>query len=799
MANADPLPTHDRTVSLWFFAPDVDSHPNLLAYGGAGTFGQSWLMINQTCTPGRFEMQGHGNVNRIDYAYPSPPVGKWYQWAVTTDSGKYSKIYINGEKVKEFDSFQMDTVVQGKDLAIGVSVSPAGTAPYTDENVGYFRGKLDDIRIYSRALSDQEIKDLYDPAGLVAYYPFNGNTEDVGHNGNHGQNHGAVFAPDMVGTATNAIAFNGTSAYVEVPDSPSLRITGTVSLTAWVKRTRFDQVEIILEKGGDWTNNQTNYGMGLNSDTYNDMFFFIYAGGWKAVQGPRDTEWHHYAVVAKHGDSDVALYIDGELKTADLKGGIDIVNLNPSSANLHIGAQVEAAAPYYGANVLDEVRIYNRALSAEEVLSLYGGVKLKLPKIEVGGSTFEVPVTIESVSGLMAADLAVVFDPTVILAKSVEITSFADDFAMEHKTSEGGNVTISMASATPVTGSGELAVIYFDAVGSSGSSTALTFRDVLLNDGAIVPALVNGSVTLSSAHSISGTCSYYSGSSPDRIPGVKLQLVGADNQTRVSNPGGACEFSEVSQGDWTLTPSMSDCVGNAIGAADAALVLKYKAGLVTLTTNQKKAADTTCNGSVTAMDAALILREVVGLIHLPFPGCESEWLFIPVQRSYEPLSKDETKQNFTGIVIGDVNGSWTPPLFTAMEGEAVSQRLAAAAEGSRLTLGKPEQTANGEIAVPVRLKLKEREVSSVTLELRYAGKFVTAAAVESGPAAGKAMVASNLKHPGRIKVALASAEPLTQSGRLFTILFKPKQGIPAVPNCTIKNVTFDDDGFQVGY
>ena len=59
----------------------------------------------------------------------------------------------------------------GKGLAIGVNVNGVGIAPFTDSNVGYFKGKIDDVRIYNRVLSKAEIVALYDTATGV--YPIN--------------------------------------------------------------------------------------------------------------------------------------------------------------------------------------------------------------------------------------------------------------------------------------------------------------------------------------------------------------------------------------------------------------------------------------------------------------------------------------------------------------------------------------------------------------------------------------------------------------------------------------------------
>ncbi len=61
--------------------------------------------------------------------------------------------------------FINNTYVTGKDLSFGVNVSGSGIAPATDSNTGYFIGSIDDIRIYNRALTDEEIMILYHEGG----------------------------------------------------------------------------------------------------------------------------------------------------------------------------------------------------------------------------------------------------------------------------------------------------------------------------------------------------------------------------------------------------------------------------------------------------------------------------------------------------------------------------------------------------------------------------------------------------------------------------------------------------------
>lgn len=157
-ASADILPTADRTVALWFNANSLSSLPILLGYGG-GACGTSFFMGVNVSGLNSYHSSSHCNANTLNSSYTSAPVNNWYHFAITTDTSG-TKMYVNGTQVGFNSNYITNTNVTGKDLSIGVATSPLGFAPYTDGNVGYFNGSIDDVRIYNRALSATEITEL---------------------------------------------------------------------------------------------------------------------------------------------------------------------------------------------------------------------------------------------------------------------------------------------------------------------------------------------------------------------------------------------------------------------------------------------------------------------------------------------------------------------------------------------------------------------------------------------------------------------------------------------------------------
>ena len=210
------------------------------------------------------------------------------------------------------------------------------------------------------------------PAGLVSWWPGEGNANDIVGTNNGTLYNGVGFAPGVVG---QAFSFNGSSnSYVEVADSPALQLTNAVTIECWAKRLNTAEVHILVEKGGDWTGGQTDYELGLNdTDSGGSHFGFSFAGGWRGCAVTPDTAWHHYAAVAANGQANPILYIDGVPQPIVYSGGPSTMDLFASTRALHIGAQLDPQTGWfkYSDTVIDELSIYSRALTAAEIQAIY--------------------------------------------------------------------------------------------------------------------------------------------------------------------------------------------------------------------------------------------------------------------------------------------------------------------------------------------------------------------------------------------------------------------------------------------
>jgi serine/threonine protein kinase len=203
--------------------------------------------------------------------------------------------------------------------------------------------------------------------GLVAWWSAEGNANDVIGGNNGTVYNGVGYAAGEVG---HAFSFNGTNSYVQVPDAPALRLTNELTIEFWVKRQQLTE-DYIVNKGGDWTGGALNYGVSIAGPANGNILHFLYANGIRGTISITDFNWHHCAVTARNGDADPTFYVDGVQQPILLREGSATMNLYPSTAPLYIGAQLAAVANYFSGAEIDELGIYNRALSADEIQTIY--------------------------------------------------------------------------------------------------------------------------------------------------------------------------------------------------------------------------------------------------------------------------------------------------------------------------------------------------------------------------------------------------------------------------------------------
>ena len=208
--------------------------------------------------------------------------------------------------------------------------------------------------------------------GLIAFYPFDGNANDESVNGNNGIVNGATLTEDRFGNTNSAYLFDGVNDFISVDHHDSLEPSYGLTLSVWIRNThplgKWGDDNVISKdaKIGDLANGY------LLRTGYPEDEIIIYAGGKKPdhhnnVAGHDTNEWLH-AVGTYTAGSQIALYVNGELMTADTGGVPSFIPY--THGQLRIGSAFDGSSFFYK-GMIDDIRIYNRALSDSEVQELY--------------------------------------------------------------------------------------------------------------------------------------------------------------------------------------------------------------------------------------------------------------------------------------------------------------------------------------------------------------------------------------------------------------------------------------------
>jgi hypothetical protein len=223
--------------------------------------------------------------------------------------------------------------------------------------------------------------------GLIAYYPFNNSAADSSGHANNGIIHNASPTTNRFGAGNSAYYFDGASGYITVGDKAELRLNNTnFSINYWVNLDEYisnSGSAVLAKNNGPFQNgwNTSITGLGnVNGDPANGRaghaFYNVSGGGDPFAIGKlviATGNWSMVTVLYNLTKQQVSFYINGVLDTT--VSNIPTPNPN-TSVDLFIGKDgfVDPSGltpPYYIKGKLDDIRIYNRALSISEIQRLF--------------------------------------------------------------------------------------------------------------------------------------------------------------------------------------------------------------------------------------------------------------------------------------------------------------------------------------------------------------------------------------------------------------------------------------------
>jgi prepilin-type N-terminal cleavage/methylation domain-containing protein len=211
-------------------------------------------------------------------------------------------------------------------------------------------------------------------ANLVGHWPLDGDVNDISGYDNHGTMYNFIGDYWLSGVSSinnMVLEFNSNdSSYVDMGNNSSLDINDSITISVWVKPTETNMVASILEKGDTFNPPAEGY---LLLIINNSIYWRIGDGNDNSRLNPEftSTGWTH--IVGTFDGDRMRIYFDNS-KIAD--NNVPITSIASSTATLKIGKRSVTNSQFFDGYISD-VRIYDTALTAEEVSRIYVETKDK--------------------------------------------------------------------------------------------------------------------------------------------------------------------------------------------------------------------------------------------------------------------------------------------------------------------------------------------------------------------------------------------------------------------------------------
>lgn len=458
-----PYGASPRTISFWMKVVNDTGIRPVFGYGTATNNDLFEILLDSQ----HIVLHWHGNNGPLTWPNTFSKFNQW-QHVVFSYDGTVTRSYV--------DSVNFDNVTHTLST-IDSGAANIGTGIYYSTD---YYGSLDDIRIYNRALSANEVSRLYRiglgstanrgasasplDRGLVGHWTFDGpdisgtRAKDRSGNNNHGTLNGGASLKPIAGKVGQALTFDGVDDVVVIPTSTTFDVT-FMTICAWVKPSIHGSSRYVAARstGPSTSTNMWRFGLFGSSNIW--RFQVVTAAGGGLADSPTSATagvWQH--ACGTLDGSNVRLYVNA----AQIAQGAFTGSLSAISQDLYIGNRgglVSGESFFDGP--IDEVRFYNRALSVGEIARLYNQTQGRFNSSQtpnsmdrglVGHWTFDGP----DISGTRAKDRSGLGDhgtltnsPTKVAGKVGQGLSF-----------DGVNDTVTV-SAVDLSGTNKVSVSFW--------------------------------------------------------------------------------------------------------------------------------------------------------------------------------------------------------------------------------------------------------------------------------------------------------------------------------------------------
>ena len=374
---SDSVGTGVATVSAWV-------KPRSLGGAVSGRIIDNTKAMFTATSSNRVAFTSDGGTTVAFSASNAMPFNTWKFVTVTRDAVGVANIYVNGV-LSGTTNQSSGSPAAGAGLQIGDS--SAGTAT--------FDGLIDDVRIYNRALSATEIRQLYNmgaatkqavspkigptacttglSCGLVGYWTFDGKdtnwatnkTNDLSGNGNTGTMVSMSTSTSPVkGKVGQGLKFDGVDDYVNIGTGVPMASSTDLTISAWVYPRSWgggstpNVGRIIVNSTAGFRIDITGVRLDYTDNGFNNQIV-------SDTNSISLNKWTH-VVLTRNSAHLGNFYVNSQL-SGTANQSVTANSTNP--ATTYIGNSIAKLSPFNG--IIDDVRVYNRILSATEIKQLY--------------------------------------------------------------------------------------------------------------------------------------------------------------------------------------------------------------------------------------------------------------------------------------------------------------------------------------------------------------------------------------------------------------------------------------------
>lgn len=415
----------ELTVAAWMKADEFLGvhHPRLFhSSEGVGGGFDRWFFTWSPASAGSVVGFGVGNGQ-------NSTVGVDSQNSLTPGEWHHVAAIFHGGLVKVL----VDGVLESEAPLTFTSLNHINAPVFLGSALGnsHFNGALDEVGIWDRALSVEEVLNLYlmssgdaqlpdyvPSDGLVAWYPLDGLAYDAGNYELDGVLEGPAVAEDRYGNLNGALSFDGVDDRVSIPHS-DLTNPSVLTLSVWFKDSDFSnsdgqQSQLISKREFTGWGNAYEFGVGYPITEFPEtptIYSNFSVNGnhtiFHASESIFENQWHQ--AVYCHGEDSLFIYLDGERVLAQISPGPLPTN---NELPTWFGGRPGGSGRHFFSGLLDDIGIWNRVLSHEEILALY------ISEQPISGCTDTAACNYES--NAIVDDGSCIFPPVIALGEDIE-------------------------------------------------------------------------------------------------------------------------------------------------------------------------------------------------------------------------------------------------------------------------------------------------------------------------------------------------------------------------------------------